>query len=106
MNTGSRIIFTAGFPSLVMIDPRPPMSRFFATPNLFLLALFTTSAAAQETELSADQIIQKHVAALGGADKLGAIQNVTMTGQASLMDGQFQAPVTVRAKRPASMRMR
>jgi len=41
----------------------------------------------------------------GGVDKLRAIQNVTMTGQASLMDGQFQAPVTIRAKRPMSMRM-
>src|ERR1700720_3218971 len=75
------------------------------TRTLLLAALFISSAAAQETELSADQIVQKHVIALGGADKLTAIQNVTMTGTASLMDGQLQAPVTVRAKRPMSMRM-
>ena len=81
------------------------MSRSFATPILFTLALVAVSDAAQETELSADQIVQKHVVALGGAEKLSAIQNVTMTGKASLMDGQLQAPVTVRAKRPISMRM-
>lgn len=72
---------------------------------VLLAALFVTCTAAQETELSADQIVQKHVIALGGADKLTAIQNVTMTGTASLMDGQLQAPVTIRAKRPMSMRM-
>ena len=72
---------------------------------VLLAALFVASTDAQETELSADQIVQKHVIALGGADKLSAIQNVMMTGTASLMDGQLQAPVTVRAKRPMSMRM-
>src|ERR1700676_144050 len=68
-------------------------------------ALLAASAAGQETALSVDQIIQKHIAALGGAENLSAIQNVTMTGQASLMDGQLQAPVTIRAKRPLFMRL-
>ena len=80
-------------------------SRSFAILISPVLAFVAASAAAQETELSVDQIIQKHIAALGGAEKLSAIQNVTMSGTASLMDGQVQAPVTVRAKRPASMRM-
>jgi len=80
----------------------PVLIRNNVARAVLLNALFATSAAAQETELSADQIVQKHVIALGGADKLSAIQNVTMTG---LMDGQLQAPVTVRAKRPMSMRM-
>jgi len=88
-----------------MIKPRLPMSRSSATLILFALALFVVSAAAQETELSVDQIVQKHIAALGGADKLSTIQNVTMTGKASLMDGQLQAPVTIRAKRPLFMRL-
>jgi outer membrane lipoprotein-sorting protein len=88
-----------------MIETRAPMSRSFATPILFILAFFVTPAVPQETELTVEQLVQKHIAALGGADKLSAIQNVTMTGKASLMDGQLQAPVTVRAKRPMSMRM-
>ena len=70
-----------------------------------IVALLSASAVAQETPLSADQIVQKHIAALGGAEKLSAIQNVTMTGQASLMNGQVQAPVTIRAKRPLFMRL-
>ena len=72
---------------------------------LWCAALLLASAGAQEPELSVDQIVQKHVAALGGMDKLSAIQNVTMTGTALLMAGQLQAAVTVRVKRPASMRM-
>ena len=83
----------------------PVLIRNNVVGAVLLVALFVTSTAAQETELSADQIVQKHVIALGGADKLSAIHNVTMTGTASLMDGQLQAPVTVRAKRPMSMRM-
>lgn len=77
------------------------MFRYLATIILFISALLT----AQEIQLTVDQIVQKHTAALGGADKLSAIQNVTMTGKATLMGGQLQAPVTVKAKRPASMRM-
>jgi len=83
----------------------PVLIRNNVVGAVLLAALFVASGAAQETELSAEQIVQKHVIALGGADKLSAIQNVTMTGTASLMDGQLQAPVTVRAKRPMSMRM-
>ena len=79
------------------------MSRLVATIILFASAL-AVPAAAQESQLSVEQIVQKHTAALGGADKLRAIQNVTVTGTATLMGG-LQAPVVVKAKRPASMRM-
>ncbi len=79
------------------------MFRPLATMVLFASAM-VVPAAAQESQLSVEQIVQKHTAALGGADKLRAIQSVTMTGTAKLMGG-LQAPVVVKAKRPASMRM-
>jgi outer membrane lipoprotein-sorting protein len=93
MNIGSRTMSELGLPCSNVARA------------LRLVAFCVASASAQEPDLSVDQIVQKHIAALGGAEKLNAIQNVTMTGTASLMDGQLQAPVTVRAKRPMSMRM-
>src|ERR1700730_16710396 len=93
MNIGSRTMSELGLPCSNVARA------------LLLVAFCVASGSAQEPELSVDQIVQKHIAALGGADKLSAIQNVTMTGKASLIDGQLQAPVTVRAKRPMSMRM-
>lgn len=62
-------------------------------------------AHAQESSLTVDQIVQKHAEALGGADQLKAVQTVTITGGASLRDGQIGMPVTIRIKRPLFMRM-
>lgn len=81
------------------------MSRTIPKAVLALLALLLIPAAAQDTELTVDQIVQKHTEALGGADKLKAIQNVTMSGKASLMGGQIEAPIVMKIKRPTSMRM-
>ena len=61
--------------------------------------------AAQTADLTVDQIVQKHTEALGGADKLKAIQTVKATGKASLMGGQIETPVVMQAKRPTSVRM-
>jgi len=72
---------------------------------LYLPAFFFTPPPAQDSELTVDQIVQKHTAALGGAGKLRAVQTVTITVKASLMAGQMEAMVTMRAKRPTSMRM-
>jgi hypothetical protein len=85
-----------------MIRTGTPMS---GSVPLLLFTLSLASATAQEPQLSLDQIVQKHIAALGGGEKLSAIQNVTMTGSALLMDGQLQAAITIRAKRPLSMRL-
>jgi hypothetical protein len=67
--------------------------------------LLITPLAAQQPALTVDQIVQKHTAALGGAAKLKAVQTVTITGKASMLAGQMDADVTMRAKRPTSMRM-
>lgn len=61
-------------------------------------------AASEESPLTADQIVQKHVEALGGADKLNAIQTLVVTGKASIL-GQVEAPLTIRVKRPNLLRL-
>lgn len=81
------------------------MFRSLATAILCIPAFFITPAVAQDTELTVDQIVQKHTAALGGADKLKAITSVTVTGKAVLMGGQMEAPITMKVKRPNSMRL-
>jgi outer membrane lipoprotein-sorting protein len=61
-------------------------------------------AAPEETPLTADQIVQKHVEAIGGTAKLNAIQTLVVTGKASIL-GQTEAPLTIQVKRPNLMRL-
>ncbi len=61
-------------------------------------------AAPAETPLTADQIVQKHIEALGGAEKLNAIQTLVVSGKASIL-GQTEAPLTIQVKRPNRMRL-
>jgi outer membrane lipoprotein-sorting protein len=87
------------------------MLRSLATVLLCVPAFFFIPVAAQDTAaakdaaLTVDQIVEKHTEALGGTDKLKAIQSVTVTGKAVLMGGQLEAPIVMKIKRPASMRM-
>jgi outer membrane lipoprotein-sorting protein len=87
------------------------MFRSLAATILCVPALFFIPAAAQETAaakdtpLTVDQIVDKHTQALGGADKLKAIQSVTLSGKAVVAGGQIEAPIVMKIKRPASMRM-
>src|SRR5580692_3300251 len=62
------------------------------------------SATPVEAPLTADQIVQKHVEALGGLAKLNAIQSLVVTGKASIL-GQTEAPLTIQIKRPNLMRL-
>ena len=61
-------------------------------------------AAPQETPLTTDQIVEKHVEAIGGISKLNAIQTLVVTGKASIL-GQTEAPLTIQVKRPNLMRL-
>jgi outer membrane lipoprotein-sorting protein len=58
----------------------------------------------EEPPLTADQIVQKHIEALGGASRLNALQTLVVTGTASIL-GQAEAPLTIRIKRPNLMRL-
>jgi outer membrane lipoprotein-sorting protein len=61
-------------------------------------------AAPQETPLTAEQIVEKHVAAIGGVEKLNAIHTLLVTGKASIL-GQTEAPLVIQVMRPNRMRL-
>lgn len=61
-------------------------------------------AVPEVSPLTADEIIQKHLEALGGADKLNAIQTLVVTGKAAIL-GQTEAPLTIQVKRPNLLRL-
>ncbi|HYL78745.1 MAG TPA: hypothetical protein VEU96_31440 [Bryobacteraceae bacterium] len=81
------------------------MRQIIATAVFTVATFLIVPATAQEADLTLDQIVQKHTTALGGVEKLKGIENVTMTGKASLLGGQMEAPLVMKVKRPSSMRM-
>ena len=71
-----------------------------------ILAAYALSlpATPEDAPLTADQIVQKHVEAIGGVDKLNAIHTLVVTGKASIL-GQVDAPLTIQVRRPNRMRL-
>ena len=67
---------------------------------LGLIAVLAPAASAQ----TADDIINKCIAARGGADKLKAMQTVRMTGKMTVGPG-LDAPLVMEMKRPSAMKM-
>ena len=65
---------------------------------------FLLPAAADETILTADQIVQRHIEAIGGTAKLNAIQTLVVSGKASIL-GQTEAPLLIQVKRPNLLRL-
>jgi len=70
---------------------------FAALVTLLLVAL---PAAAQ----TVDDVIAKNLEAMGGVQKLKAVQSVRMTGKMTVGPG-MEAPITIEMKRPNMMRM-
>lgn len=79
------------------------MRRSFLIAGLAAYALLLP-AAAQEPPLTANQIVEKHVEAIGGIQKLNAIHTLVVTGKASIL-GQTEAPLVIQVKRPNRMRL-
>src|SRR5256885_8327081 len=71
---------------------------------MFLVALIAAAAASQP--LTAEQIVAKHVAARGGADKLAAIQSLRIDGKVVFGGGDFAVTAVTSqiSKRPDSLR--
>ena len=67
----------------------------------FALGLALASPAAAQT---VDEIIAKHVEALGGMQKLKSVKTVRMTGKMTVGPG-IEAPIVMELKRPNSMRL-
>jgi outer membrane lipoprotein-sorting protein len=69
---------------------------------VWLLAAALTSAAAGAQ--SADEIIDKHLQAMGGKEKLRAVQTQRISGKMVMAQG-MEAPFTLEMARPNKMRM-
>src|ERR1700689_4809241 len=83
-------------------------TALFCIPALFFIpASAQETATAKDTPLTVDQIVEKHTQALGGIDKLKAIQSVIVNGKAVVTAGpsQIEAPIVMKIKRPGSMHM-
>jgi outer membrane lipoprotein-sorting protein len=65
-----------------------------------LVALAAVSASAQ----TVDEIIAKHVTAMGGMAKLNAVKSMRITGKMTLGPG-LEAPAVIEYKRPRNVRM-
>jgi outer membrane lipoprotein-sorting protein len=69
---------------------------------LFVPLLFCGALAAQD--LTLDQILAKHYTAMGGLDKIKAVNSVSMMSKMVMGGGQMEAPLNVKMKRPHMMR--
>jgi len=67
--------------------------------SLCAVALLTVSAFGQ----TADELLEKNLKAMGGKDKLKALQSLRMTG--SMKMGPMEAPFIITKARPAATRM-
>lgn len=78
-----------------------PMFKLFSV----ILAVTPIAFGQEKPELTADQIVQKHIEALGGIENLKAIKTLSASGKAVMAGGQIEAPMLMQMKRPSSMRM-
>jgi hypothetical protein len=68
--------------------------------SLSVCALFLAVSAFAQT---ADEIVEKHIKAMGGMDKIKAVQTVKATGKMKM--GPMEVPITLTKARPESVRM-
>ena len=87
----------------LMLTPSPKILRCAGL--LLLPVVFLLTAAAQESDLTIDDILKKSIDARGGLEKLKAVESVKMTGKLVMGGGQMEAPWTLQFKRPANMRV-
>lgn len=62
-----------------------------------------TLAAAAASAQTADEVIEKYIQAMGGREKIKAVQSVRLTGK--MDNGGMQAPFTMEIKRPRKVRV-
>lgn len=70
----------------------------------FLLTLVCAAGLLSAQDLTLDQLLQKHYAAMGGMEAMKAVQTLMATGKAVAMGGQLELPMVLKAKRPNMVR--
>jgi len=65
-------------------------------------ALFTLTVSAQTPTV--DEIVNKHVAAMGGAEKIKSVKSLRMTGKMVIAGAGIEIPIIMEYKRPGTMR--
>lgn len=68
------------------------------------LVLGLALAAPAAAQTTADEVIARHIEALGGMEKLKAVKSVRMTGKMTVGPG-IEAPIVMELKRPNAMRL-
>lgn len=76
----------------------------FTRRMLALLAGALLAGAATAQDLNLDQILDKNLEALGGADALKAVQTLTMSAKMVISGGAMEAPMVMQIKRPGKVR--
>ncbi len=76
---------------------------------MFIRRLLVVAAALSSSVLFAaddvDEIVAKHIAAMGGAEKIRAIKTSKMTGKMVMGGGQMEAPMVAYSSRPGHIRV-
>jgi hypothetical protein len=70
---------------------------------IFIAALLLAGTAAAQ-QLTLDQILDRNIEALGGADAIKAVQTVTLNAKMVMGGGAMEAPLLTQAKRPGKVR--
>ncbi|MCA1628887.1 MAG: outer membrane lipoprotein-sorting protein [Acidobacteria bacterium] len=70
----------------------------------FFAFAFVALAAVSATAQTADEIIAKHVTAMGGMAKLNAVKSMRLTGKMTVGPG-IEAPAIIEFKRPKNVRL-
>ena len=72
----------------------------------FFISSCTTVLAASlcAQEITLDQIVQKNLEALGGAEAIKNVSTLSLDGKMVVSGGQVEAPMSVRIKRPGMVR--
>lgn len=72
---------------------------------LLSMALCRTTAAGADEPKTADELVAKHIEALGGRKMLDAVKTMRITGKSSFGTGSIESATVIEFKRPQKVRM-
>ncbi len=73
--------------------------------SMLLMAMCGPTEAGAEEPKTADELVAKHIEALGGRKKLDAVKTMRITGKSSFGKGSIENPTVIEFKRPGKVRI-